>query len=227
MDYFINTILPAFIAGGGAALVFSYFFMRRLESHKFELNKTFYKFSMFHEKEFKVFDTSWDKLLETYFNLGSMAAGFRSYGGPPMLSKYSSDELEKYMTENRYSSDERNSIKQHNDPDDIDWESELIWEGRILNVAHNELAVFFRYFEKNKIFLSNEITDKLYEFANMLSFALDDWKNVHLHCRQREKNDRQTDEEKNSSKNANKLYKEAKGVIKEVEQLMRKRVEIN
>ena len=200
-------------------------FQKRLESHKaglekelersrFELNKTFNKFTRFYEKEFEVLSISWDKLHEAYWYVRPLTGGFTP-GGIHLPSQYSKENLEAFLDEVNLTNTEKIQLRES---DDMDKEIQIIMDYKELAQGRKKYMEFGIYFDKNKIFLHGELKDKLSEIDNKLSEAVN---NLRIIGVSRDGDDFRVKLNKESSE----LVEDVGELIKDVEQLVQSRLD--
>lgn len=210
-------------ATGGAALLLLYFkfwgqkwieakFLKDLELfkvqklHEFDFLLT--RQTKWHEKEHEILSESWKKLVKAHTSLKMAISAFRSF---PDLNKYSDNELERFMQDNKFSEDEKEFMK-GNSKDYVSAFSRIM-DYRALGEANAAFNEFHTYFDENRIFLRPHIKEKFEKADNYIWSA---WVSQKMSLRH-------TNSKRDFSMEAfDKESKEIKPLIDEIESVIQK-----
>lgn len=164
-------------AGGGGALVayglFQFFgkswienlLAKDLEVAKSEISLLAAKKMKLHDQEYVVFPEVWSKLNKAFVSLGNAVISFREI---PDLGRKSDADLQSWMERSNLTKDEQDYLLSEGDKTRaysriLDWRSLL--------EANKDFMDFHTYLQSNRIFLSQEIKEKLDHIGNLLHEA--------------------------------------------------------
>jgi hypothetical protein len=136
-------------------------FQKALENYKYQINSKFDRVSKIHEKEFTVLPIIWSNILSTNTELGNLTNPFQEY---PDLARMNEKEIEEVFRKCDFTESEAKKIETAYDKQK---EFISIYYWKRFYKANSALANYDKCFHENRIFLTKDLENNLFELRKI------------------------------------------------------------